>query len=124
MNGELYGTGITDASGNTAIEFLRDVAVPGDMMVTVTAPGRIPYLSSVPIVQPSGPFVVFDSYTVDDGSGNGDGTVDFGETVGVRMQMRNAGGEEVHRVLAMVETSDEYITLTKSNLTVGTIPPN
>ncbi|UCC10917.1 MAG: hypothetical protein JSW02_05975, partial [candidate division WOR-3 bacterium] len=62
----LVGHGYTDGSGNVTVDLDPAPGAPGTMYVTVTAYNRATYLGSVPIIAPSGPYVVMATCIFDD----------------------------------------------------------
>jgi len=117
----LYGSGIIDETGFARIEFLENLEKPDTLILTVTAQNAIPYISSVTFSQPLSSFIAFNSFLINDTSGNNDGSVDFGETVGMRLWASNLGRLDAENVHAKVSTPDSNITWTKKTLSFGDI---
>jgi hypothetical protein len=91
---DAYAVGYTDGSGSVTLPFRPDE--PGTVSVGVTRADALPYLETVPAVRPAAPYLFARARTVvDDGSetttGNGDGRIDAGETVALRLVLENGG---------------------------------
>jgi hypothetical protein len=120
VNGELIGvatgTGLSD-----------DVPIipqnPPDFIdIVVTLANHYRYQARVQVVPPYGPFVVTDSYVVDDASGNNNGKLDYGETVTLDMTLKNLGYENAENVSVSISSEDEYISILDGTTEAGTIP--
>ncbi|MFQ6608542.1 MAG: C25 family cysteine peptidase [Fidelibacterota bacterium] len=121
MDGILYGTAIAGADGIANVEFEEALSVPGAITVTVTAYNFLPYITEVNVIQPEGPYVAFDSYTIYDINGNFDGTVDFGETVDMFLSVTNVGVEEAFNVTGIITSEDPLVTMIDGDVTFGNI---
>ncbi|MCK4673153.1 hypothetical protein KAT67_04130, partial [candidate division WOR-3 bacterium] len=65
----LVGHGYTNAGGNATVTLDPPPSQPGTLYITVTGYNKIPYLGSVPIISPSGPYIVLGSVIIDDAGG-------------------------------------------------------
>ncbi|MFU8844783.1 MAG: T9SS type A sorting domain-containing protein, partial [Bacteroidales bacterium] len=80
------------------------------------------YTSVVDVIPPSGPYVVQDSYVINDLSGgNGNGLMDYGESVLLSLTVENVGVQTANNVVVTLNTVDPYITLTGSVANYGNI---
>lgn len=120
LNGEIHGSGYVDVSGIVNIE-LEPFPNPGTADIVVTAQNREPYISTVTIITPDGPYVVFDTCVVNDENGNNDGVIDFGERILLDMQLVNVGPDEAIEVSATLSTDSSYVTITDDSESFGDI---
>lgn len=123
VNGEIIG--VAEGTGSPlAIEI--DPQLPTNFMkVTVTRQNYYRYESMVEIIPMAGPYVVFDSYTIDDAQGgNGDGLMDCGENVLLNVTMKNAGIEVAENITVTITTEDEFVTITDGEASFGNINAN
>jgi len=120
-NGVLYGSAYTDTSGMAVIDIDQQLPVGETITLTVTAYNKLPYEAPIQIIAPSGPYVVFDSCGINDPTGNNNGLIDFGESIVLDMQLENVGPDTAYNVIAVLSTSDQYITITDTIETYGTI---
>lgn len=119
VNGDIIGTGVGTGA---PLSIPIDPQVPGNnMIVTVTYPNAYRYEATVPIITTSGAYVIYDSCVVDDGSGNGNGIIEFGESISLGMQIENVGSDTAYGVTAKLLTDDTYIDITDSTEYYGTI---
>lgn len=119
MNGQIIGTGVV-SNGNVLIAF-SPVQTPDTIFVTVTGFNQLPYTGQVLIIPATGPYVIYQSSTVHDPSGNGDGLVDFSEQIDVDLTLQNVGLADANAITATLTTSSPYITITNGTATIGSI---
>ena len=119
IDNEIIGTGVgTGAPVSIGIES----QIPGStMLVTVTKQNYFRYAVEVPVIPPTGPYVVFNDITIDDTAGNGNGLVDFSETVLLSIEVENIGTVNANNVIVTLSTEDEYITITDNIENYGTV---
>ncbi len=122
-NGVLHGAGYVDQTGSVVIS-LTSFGQPVTADVVVTAQNKIPYLGTVQVIAPSGPYVIYQSHTINDAAGNNNGLVDFGEAIQLGMQIQNVGPDAANQVVATLSTDDAYVTITDATENYGTIAGN
>ena len=122
VNGEIIGIG----TGTGLSEDIPIIAQnPPDFIdVVITKPNYYRYQASVQVIPPYGPFVVTDSYVVDDAAGNNNGKLDYGETVSLDMTLKNLGSENAENVSVSISSEDDYITILDGTSEAGTILPD
>ncbi|MBU2652628.1 MAG: T9SS type A sorting domain-containing protein, partial [Bacteroidetes bacterium] len=120
MNNVLYGAVLADAAG-TAIVPLNPIQQPGTADVVVTKQNGQPYIGTVIVNNPAGPFVSLDEYTVKDQNGNGNGQADYGESIVLDVQLENLGMSDAENVSAVLSSDDTFVTITDDQQDYGTI---
>jgi hypothetical protein len=120
--GEVYQRGLTDSQGQ--ISFNVSPATAGQLYVTVTAHNFMPCQDSARVTG-NGAYVVCQSRVMNDtAGGNGDGKVSPGETVGMRLELKNYGNDTAYQVSATLHsTGDPYLTLIDSTQNYGNLNP-
>jgi hypothetical protein len=112
-NGTLYGSVYTDGSGNALIPVEGSLPIGEDITLTVTAFNKEPYIVGIPVISPSGPYVVHEDNVVDDAmGGNGNGLIDYGESIVLGMELKNVGPDTAYGLTATLSTTDTYVSLT------------
>ena len=120
VNGEIIGT--ATATGNPVTISIPGQVPPDQMLVTITKQNYYRYESLVEVIPPTGPYVVKDSYLINDvAGGNGDGFMDYGETNLLTLTVKNVGVQQADNVVVTLNTADSYITLTDNTETYGSI---
>ncbi len=120
---ETFCSGLTDAAGQ--VELPVNAATAGIMKLTVTKHNRQPVLADVPVAA-ADLFVGYQASTVDDDNsgdsqGNGDGVVNPGETIQLKVQLKNFGAQPAGSVTATLTTEDPYVTIAGASEPFGTI---
>ncbi len=119
-NGTLFGSAYTDVTGNAVIPIEGSLPIGEEVTLTVTAFNKETYIAGVMAISPDGPYVVHESNVVDDAvGGNGDGMIDYGESVVLGMELKNVGPDTAYNLQAVLSTSDIYVTLTDDTEAYG-----
>ncbi len=114
-NGDAYAVGYTDVSGNVLLPFRPDET--GAFTVGVYLHNSLPYVGNATVVAPgSSPYLYALSQGItDDGSGSsvgdGDGSIDAGETDELNVTLKNNGSVTESGVSATLSTSDPNVTV-------------
>ena len=116
----IFSTGTTDETGHA---FVDVTAVDLETLnVTVRGGNVIPYQGTLVVIQPNGPYVMKDSYIIDDeAGGNGNGLLDYGENNLLSLTMKNVGVQPAQNVVVTLSTTNTYVTLTDNTADYGTI---
>ncbi|MCP4582833.1 MAG: T9SS type A sorting domain-containing protein [candidate division Zixibacteria bacterium] len=118
MNGVLHGQGYVDVSGMVNIE-IDAFSQPGTADIVITGQNKIPYIETIVVITPEGPYVVFDEFGINDEGG--DGQVDFGEFINLDMQLINVGPDDATDVVATLLSDDEHVMITDDTESYGDI---
>jgi hypothetical protein len=119
-DGVLHGAGYIDSSGTVNLN-ITPFTVPGAADLIVSGQTKQPYITTVQVIAPSGPYVIFDSCAVNDLTGNNNGMIDFGESIFLDMQLKNVGPDTAYNVSAVLATQDSFVTLIDTIETFGDI---
>ncbi len=121
-NGVLYGSAYTDQSGNATIVFTEALPIGEAVSLTVTAFNYEPYITTLQVITPDGPYCVMNDYAyLDEGS---DGIVDAAETVTLSVEVKNVGPDPAYDVDVTLTSTDPYVTITDGAESYGTIDGN
>jgi len=124
FDGELVGQAYVDESGTVDVP-LATFTMPGEAEIVVTGQNKIPYTAVIQVITPSGPYVIFDGYDVNDAvGGNGNGLVDNGESISLGLQLKNVGPDDALDVVANVTSTNQYVNITDGTESYGTIAGN
>jgi uncharacterized repeat protein (TIGR01451 family) len=110
-DGVLHGTALVGETGMVTLQ-IDPVLSSGMVDIVVTKPQYIPYMVQVPAAALDGPYVVMDSYLIQDATGNADGQADYAESFGMDVTMKNVGSDPSANVTATLTGTDDYATLT------------
>ncbi len=122
---EVYESARTGPDGQVTLT--PAPATPGTMDVTVTGHNAYPYETTIQVISPSGPYLVYLGSTIDDDAlgesqGNSDGDVDIGETIELPVVLKNLGDSTAIQASATLSTADFRITITDGYEEYGDIP--
>ena len=118
QNGEIIGNGAADESGDITIELFETVVTPETISLSIIAHNKNRFDSEILIIS-NEPYVVFESYNVNDPSGNGNSIPEFEESITLDMSLQNIGTVTATDVSAILSTEDDYITITSDTNSFG-----
>ncbi|MCF8367389.1 MAG: T9SS type A sorting domain-containing protein, partial [Bacteroidales bacterium] len=120
VNGEIIGTG--EATGTPVTIDIPGQVPPDQVIVTITLQNFYRYSAVVEVIPPTGPYVVRESFTINDATGgNGDGLMDYGESNLLSLTVENVGVQQADNVVVTLSTTDTYITITDNTEAYGNI---
>lgn len=122
--GDEFSSVTTDGLGNAIVPFRPDSA--GSFVLTVTAYNAHPYQATVSLLPSAVATLVDGAVVVEDGSvagttGDQNSKVDAGETVDLRVAVRNRGALTANNVTATLSTTDGQVTLLVPSAAYGTL---
>jgi hypothetical protein len=120
----MYDTGLTDALGMVTLS--PDLSATGMLTVRATAHDRLEDAVTIPVLPASGPYVAYESHTVDDdqvdeSDGNDDGIANAGETIEIFVTLTNYGVDPATGVTATLSSGSSRVTLIDDSESYGTI---
>ncbi|MDP8208070.1 MAG: C25 family cysteine peptidase [Candidatus Electryonea clarkiae] len=122
-NEEIIVKGVTDSNG----EIILDVPIryAGEAMLTVTKQHYAPSRIEVEIISPNSRIGYVNVEYIDDGNngteGNDNGIPEAGETVGIRIQMKNFGDDTETEIEFTGSSEEEWITDIEGAVTINTL---
>lgn len=115
--------GLAQGTGSPLVITIPPQSVGATPLITVTKTNYYRYEESIEVVPAEGAYCLFDTYTIDDeNGGNGNGLVDYNETVGLNLGIRNVGMSDGDSVTVNISTLDPFITLLDTTEFYGVIP--
>ncbi|HHI02841.1 MAG TPA: hypothetical protein ENL22_04920 [candidate division Zixibacteria bacterium] len=122
-DGVLYGSAYTDVNGLATIAIDKTLPAVGQTVtLTVTAFNGLPYIVDLDVNSSSEALVIYDTYSINDITGNNNVLADAGESIQLGMQLENIGPGEALGVEATLSSSDSYVTINDAYETFGDIP--
>ena len=113
---------VTEATGNEQIITFEPQVPPTEINLVVTGQNYLRYEAVMDVIPAEGSYIVFDSKVINDENGNGQ--LDFGETISLDVTLKNVGSENMDTFEAVLNTDSEYITITNGTAQYSTIAPN
>lgn len=123
--GEIIG--VAEATGLPQEIEIIPQSEPGELRITITKANHFRHDERIPILPPSGPYIILGGRIIDDdmnggSQGNDNGGCDAGETIELAVGLANVGTEAAVNVRATLVCEDEYITIVDGFQTYGSIP--
>jgi len=120
--GVLHGAALIDGAGSVMVP-IEAFGTPGEIDLVVTCQNREPYITTVMVIAPDGPYVVYDDHDINDlAGGNDDGLINCGETILMGLQLKNVGPDTAFNVEATLSTVDTFVTMLEDYENYGTVP--
>ncbi|MEO0081437.1 MAG: C25 family cysteine peptidase, partial [candidate division WOR-3 bacterium] len=118
----VFAAGYTDAAGEALLNI--QTTAPDTLFVTVTGHDLRPYLGSALVMPAGGAYVLWLRTEADDSAGgNNDRIINPGETINLKMWVKNWGGGQAQNVRTWLRSSDPNITLRDTVKSFGNIGP-
>ena len=95
---------------------------PDTVQLVLTAYNYIPYTADIVTIPNNGPYLIYNSNSINDIAYNDNGQADFGETVFMDIALANIGVLNADDVVVTVSTSDAFVTLLDSTDVYSVIP--
>jgi hypothetical protein len=119
MNGSIINTGIVN-NGLVTIQFpaLSNVDT---ITVTVTAYNKLPYFGIIEIVPNVGPYLIVNSYSVNDSAGNNNQAADYSESFSFNIEIDNVGNQTAQDVSAVLSSADTFVSIVNNSASFGNV---
>ena len=113
---------VAEATGNPqTIEFEAQVP-PTEINLVVTGQNYLRYEAVMGVIPANGPYIILDDKVIHDQNGNGQ--LDFGETIDLDITLKNVGSEVMNAFEAVLASESEYITITNGTAQYEDMDPN
>ncbi len=123
QNNNLYGAALADSLGNCTIP-LNTSLIPGTIDIVGTKQNRAPYISTIQVITPSGPYVIYENHTLRDSLGNNNAKADYNESISFDVNLKNWGPANASMVEGKLRTTNPYITIRDSTAVWNTVNSN
>lgn len=109
-DGVLHGSALADENGTAVVELIP-ITVPGEAEVIVTAQNLQPYMGTVTVASPEGPYILLQSQSVNDVSSNNNQLAEFGEVFAFNMSLKNVGNTVAQTLSVELSTTSEFVDI-------------
>jgi len=113
-DGLLHGTALADATG-AAIITLNPINTPGIADIVITRQNGQPFMGTITVASPSGPFMNLSSFDIDDSAGNNNGEADYDESISLDVTLENMGSDTGTNLTATLTTADPNVIVTDAS---------
>lgn len=120
LQGEILGTA-TGTGAPVSISIPGNQIPPDIIDVVVTLQNYYRYEGKVMVIPPVGPYILKESVTINDISGNGNGQADFGENITLTVAMKNVGIVQAANIIVNLQSLDPNVSITDNTEIYGVI---
>ena len=113
---------VTEATGDPQNITFEPQVPPTEINLVITGQNYLRYEAVMSVIPADGPYIVLDSKTIHDD--NGDGQIDYGESISLDVTLKNVGSEPIGDFEAVFETTSEYINIVNGTAQFSSINPN
>jgi hypothetical protein len=115
--------GLAQGTGSPISITIPSQSVGTTAILTVTKTNYYRHEEAIQVIPAEGAYCLYEAHTIDDDNGgNGNGLVDYNETVGLNLGIRNVGLASGDSVTVTISTIDPFITLMDTTEFYGDIP--
>ncbi len=119
VDGELLAS--ADATGEP-VTIPIEPQIPGTIMdLVITKTNYLRYHAEVEVISPDIPYVIFESYEINDANGNNNGVLDYIDSVLLTVGMQNVGNTDANNVSVKLLSQDTNINITDSTEFYGDV---
>ncbi|MGM0612911.1 MAG: C25 family cysteine peptidase [Bacteroidota bacterium] len=117
----LIAVATSDQSGSAQLSFspFKD---SGKAMIVITSQNHQPYIDSLQIISPNGPYIAHNGFTINDSLGNNNGKVEFGEKIFFHQELKNFTSYSANNITATLSSADTNLTILDSIQTWSNVP--
>jgi len=117
LNGVVYGSGVTDASGNLTLTITPFTSV-GTAKLVITAQNKITKIVDISVIAASGPYMSVDSTVYDDANND---LPEYNESGYLDVTFKNVGVDTATNVSAVLSCSTSGVTITDNSHTIASL---
>jgi len=114
--------GLAEGTGSPVVMSIVPQSVGTQVNLTVTKTNFYRHEETIEVIPAEGPYCIYDTHIFHDTTGNGNGLVDYNESVFLNLAIKNVGMANGEDVTVTLSTNDPYITLTDNTEFYGSIP--
>jgi len=115
-NNKLHGVAEADENG-LAVVSLQAFSEPGYANLVITKQNLQPYIDSIMVASPEGPYLVLDNFKINDTKGNNNQSPEPGEAITMDLSMNNVGLSVAEKAKSTLMTNDSYVTILSNTYT-------
>jgi hypothetical protein len=122
-NNVLHGVAEADENG-LAVVTLQPFTDPGYADIVISMQNRQPFIDSVRIETPEGPYLVIKNDIIKDQEGNNNNFPETGEPLNINVSIENFGNSNALNAISVLSTTDSYLTIQEDSYSWPTISGN
>ena len=115
---QMLGTAQTDENGHATIEFFEPIDFVDEITLVVTGCNAWPQTLDAITMPGNCAYVIYQSYEIED---ENNGQADFGETLSLKMDIKNVGTVNASNITVTLSTESEYVTINNNTASISTL---
>jgi hypothetical protein len=107
--------GLATATGQQQTITIAPQSLGNEVLLTVTKQNHYRYTKRITVIPNAGPYLIFDSYSINDQDSNNQ--LDYDETASINVALHNVGFESIQNVNVELTTNSPYIEINSGSTT-------
>ncbi|MBO2522896.1 MAG: hypothetical protein CW336_03425 [Bacteroidetes bacterium] len=107
--------GLATATGQQQTITIAPQSLGNEVLLTVTKQNHYRYTKRITVIPNAGPYLIFDSYSINDQDSNNQ--LDYDETASINVALHNVGFESIQNVNVELTTESPYIEINSASTT-------
>ena len=107
--------GLATATGQQQTITIAPQSLGNEVLLTVTKQNHYRYTKRIAVIPSAGPYLIFDSYSINDQDSNNQ--LDYDETASINVALHNVGFESIQNVNVELTTESPYIEINSASTT-------
>lgn len=107
--------GLATATGQQQTITIAPQSLGNEVLLTVTKQNHYRYTKRIAVIPNAGPYLIFDSYSINDQDSNNQ--LDYDETASINVALHNVGFESIQNVNVELTTESPYIEINSASTT-------
>ncbi len=117
----LWDASYVSPSGNISLAI--PAGVKDSCLLVITGQNKLPFMKTVYFGAVSGPFLTIENVILDDSEGNGNGIPDYGETINLKLTIKNIGQSPTLKLEGEISATSGMITVESGTASIGPLLP-
>lgn len=118
----IIGTG--EGTDTSQIIEITPQDINSEVWLTITKQNHYRYSQRIKVIPTTGPYLIFNSFTIDDSQCNNNQSLDYSENAAINLALHNVGFETINNISVTLKCNSPYIEITEPNATFETIDSN
>ncbi len=113
-----------DSTGSVTLQY-PTLTATGMARFVITKQNRKPFIDSINVIQPTGPYITLQNVTINDSAGgNNNHKADYSENITLNVTINNVGAQQSASLLCTVTSPDTNIVILSNTFLFQNVPSN
>jgi hypothetical protein len=91
-------------------------------LIVITGQNKVPIMKTIHFSKVKTEFINLSASSINDSKGNNNNMADYGESIFLKLALKNLGLTDAHNLYAKITSSSGLLTITKDSALIGTLP--